>query len=182
MLQSNLWFCLFRCFCVFVLLVSFPFWSMPHDLPDQAQRRQKLPSSLMYTSFIKPVMQVCHQDNLYKSFLCIHAKLVHVSSFRERWHYQIGWISGKIPNGLWPPPSFSENYIAIFYSGYGCIYARRYEGQIVWNACTCLLQSVSCFDFSQYNCWKTYPEPWIYSLCINFMLKKPCSKFPNLRH
>ena len=104
MLQSNLWFCLFRCFCVFVLLVSFPFWSMPHDLPDQAQRRQKLPSSLMYTSFIKPVMQVCHQDNLYKSFLCIHAKLVHVSSFRERWHYQIGWISGKIPNGLWPPP------------------------------------------------------------------------------
>ena len=123
-------------FLGFVPLMSFPFWSMPQCLPDQDQRRQKLPSSLMYTSFIKPVMQVCHQDNLYKSFLCIHAKLVHVSSFRERWHYQIGWISGKIPNGLWPPPSFSENYIAIFYSGYGCIYARRYEGQIVWNACT----------------------------------------------
>ena len=30
-----------------------------------------------------------------------------------------------------PPPSFSENDIAIFYNGYGCIYARRYEGQSV---------------------------------------------------
>ena len=36
-------------------------------------------------------------------------------------------------------------------------YARRYEGQTVWNACICLLQSVSCFDFSQYNCWKNIP-------------------------
>ena len=25
---------------------------------------------------------------------------------------------------------------------------------------------------------KTYPEPWIYSFCINFMLKKSCLKFP----
>ena len=44
---------------------------------------------------------------------------------------------------------------------------------------TCLLQSVSCCDFSQYNFWKkTYPEPWFYSVCVNFMLKKPCLKFP----
>ena len=45
---------------------------------------------------------------------------------------------------------------------------------------TCLLQSVSCFDFSQYNFWrkKTYPELWFYSVCVNFMLKKPCLKFP----
>jgi len=38
---------------------------------------------------------------------------------------------GKIPNSLCPPPSFLENYIAFFYDGYGCIYARRYESQIV---------------------------------------------------
>ena len=25
---------------------------------------------------------------------------------------------------------------------------------------------------------KTYPEPWIYTFCIDFMLKKPCLKFP----
>ena len=30
-----------------------------------------------------------------------------------------------------PPPSFSENILQIFYNGYTCIYARRYEGQIV---------------------------------------------------
>ena len=34
------------------------------------------------------------------------------------------------------PPSLLENYIAIYYNGYGCIYARRYEGQIVRNTCT----------------------------------------------
>ena len=44
---------------------------------------------------------------------------------------QIGWIFGQIPNGLWPPPSISEYYITIFYDRNGCIYARRYDGQIV---------------------------------------------------
>ena len=59
-------------------------------------------------------------------------------TLREGWGYWIGWIFGKIPNGLppLPPPSFLENYIAIFYDRYGCIYARRCDGQIVWNACT----------------------------------------------
>ena len=36
-------------------------------------------------------------------------------------------------------------------------------------------------NVSQYNCWKTYPEPWIYSYCIDFMLKKPCVKSQNLQ-
>ena len=39
---------------------------------------------------------------------------------------------------LTSPPPFSENYVAIFYDRYGCIYARRYDGQIVWNAYTWL--------------------------------------------
>ena len=30
-----------------------------------------------------------------------------------------------------PLPSFLENYIAIFYDRFGCIYARRYHGWIV---------------------------------------------------
>ena len=78
------------------------------------------------------------------------------------------WKKSK-NSGLWPPPSpnFWKIMLQILYGGH-----------IVWNACTCLLQSVSCFDFSQYNCWKTYPKLWIYSFCINFMLKKPCLKFP----
>ena len=62
--QGKLWFCLCPCFCVFVFLMSFPFcWSMPQSLSDQVQRRQKSPSSLMYTSPTKTVIQVCHQDN-----------------------------------------------------------------------------------------------------------------------
>ena len=38
----------------------------------------------------------------------------------------------KFQTSFDPPPSFLENYDAIFfYNGYGCIYARRYEGQVV---------------------------------------------------
>ena len=33
---------------------------------------------------------------------------------RDSWRYQNGWIFGRIPNSLWPPPSFSENHIALF--------------------------------------------------------------------
>ena len=37
---------------------------------------------------------------------------------------------------LTPPPSFWKIILQIFYDRYGSIYARRYDGQIVWNACT----------------------------------------------
>ena len=75
---------------------------------------------------------------------------------REGSRYQIGWIFGKILNGLWPPPPhFWKSMLQFFYNGYGCIYARRYEGQ-----------SVSSFDFSQYN---TLNPDFTLN---NFMLKK----------
>ena len=78
-------------------------------------------------------------------------------NLREGSRYQIGWIFGKFQIAFDHPPSFLEKYVANFYNEYGCIYARRYASQIVWNAYICLLQSVSCFDFSQYNCWKNIP-------------------------
>ena len=76
---------------------------------------------------------------------------------------QIGWIFGNIPNGLRPAPLSLENYIAIFYNGYGCIYARRYESQIVWNACTWFPKIGIYLIFLNTIVEKTYPEPWIYS-------------------
>ena len=76
------------------------------------------------------------------------------------------------------PPSFSENYIAFFLSR-----IRLHICQEVWGPDSigiqkCLLQSVSCFDFSQYNCWKN--TSWTLKLlfCIDFMIKKLCLKFP----
>ena len=45
-------------------------------------------------------------------------------------------FSGKIQTAFDPLPAFSENDFAISYNGYGRINARRYEGKIVWNACT----------------------------------------------
>ena len=45
----------------------------------------------------------------------------------------------KFQTALTPPPHFWKIMLQIFYKGYGCIRARRYDGQIVWNACTCHL-------------------------------------------
>ena len=76
---------------------------------------------------------------LYKDAAnCIKSCICKTDPFllREGSGYQIGWIFGKNPNGHRPPPLIFGNYIAIFYSRYGYIYARRYEGEIVWNACT----------------------------------------------
>ena len=94
-----------------------------------------------------------------------------VRTFWEGSRYQIGWIFGKIPNGLWPPPLiFGKSCFNFFYNGY----ARRYEGQIVWNVRTCLLQSVFCFDFSQYNCWKKHTLNPEFTLFVSIS----CSKSP----
>ena len=33
---------------------------------------------------------------------------------RDEWRYQNGWIFGKVPNGLWPPPHFWKNTLQYF--------------------------------------------------------------------
>ena len=77
-------------------------------------------------------------------------------------------IFGKMPNGLWPPPSFLENYIAIFYNGYGRIYTRRHRPD-----------SISWYQLISIQLLKQYTlNPVITLLFINFMLKKPSLKFP----
>ena len=54
--------------------------------------------------------------------------VVFVCSFREGSRSQIGWIFGKIPNGLWPfPLIFGKLCCNFFYNGYGRIYAMRHR-------------------------------------------------------
>ena len=54
-----------------------------------------------------------------------------VTLVREGSRYQIGEFLEKFQKAFDPPPSVLENYVVILYNGYGCIYARRYKGQIV---------------------------------------------------
>ena len=74
-----------------------------------------------------------------------------------------------------PPPHFWKLYCNFFYNGYGCIYANRYEGHKVWNAFfkVCLV-----WFFSIRLLKKHTLNPKFTLFCINFMLKKPCLKFP----
>ena len=60
-----------------------------------------------------------------------------MANISEGWRYQIGWIFGKIPNSLRPSRLiFGKWYCNFLWHDYGSIYARRYDGWIVWNTCT----------------------------------------------
>ena len=64
--------------------------------------------------------------------------------------------------------------LQFFYDGYDLIYARRYEGQKVWHACTWFPELGTILIFLNTIVEKTYPEPWIYS----FFVSMSCSKSP----
>ena len=74
---------------------------------------------------------------------------------REGSRYQMGWIFGKIPNSLWPPPPhFWKIILPIF-----------------------VMDMVAFMQGGIENKKHTL-NPEITLLFINFMLKKPCLKFP----
>ena len=91
----------------------------------------------------------------------------------------------KVQTAFNPPPSFSGIMLQIIFDWYGCIYARRYDGQIVWNACTRFPEvegseapSSKCVSFWLFPIQKNIPWALTLLFCFNFMLKKPCLKFP----
>ena len=47
-------------------------------------------------------------------FLSVFPETKTSIQLRDAFPFQNRWIFGKVPNGLWLPPSFSESYIAIF--------------------------------------------------------------------
>ena len=60
-------------------------------------------------------------------------RLTRAMLVREGSSYRIGWIFGKIPSP--PLPLFTKLYCKFFMTSL-VAYARRYDGQIVWNVCT----------------------------------------------
>ena len=97
-----------------------------------------------------------------------------VATLREASPLQNGWIFGKVPNGLWPPPpSFSENYIADFATKMRD-FATKVRMFIIisksayvhyyfpWDACSTTVQhgnwlkSIPRKDpFVSFSCWKS---------------------------
>ena len=115
-------------------LLSFPAPTCPH--PD-------LWGILAMSPHNCPMLPVLSTWNIALVVLDIGKKQIRVHwsfpkvPFREGWRYQIWWIfrkKSKRPST--PPPSFWSIMFQIVYDRYCCIYARRYDGQIVWNACT----------------------------------------------
>ena len=91
----------------------------------------------------------------------------------------IFWKNSKRPSTT-PPPSFLENYIANFlWQMWLHIYARRYGGWIVWNACT-WFPDIGVVKLLK----KTYREPFLWPITISvflFELQAKESKFPFFR-
>ena len=102
-------------------------------------------------------------------------------SLREGWRLQNWWIFGKVPNGLWPPPSFSENYVALF--------ATKLRQKCVcslWRDCCVLYDPISheMHVVQQFNMvlplnWlKTYPKK---TLLYHFHAEKALFRVQNLQ-
>ena len=98
---------------------------------------------------------------------------------RDRRRLQNRRIFGKVPNGLWLPPSFSENHIADF--------ATKLRQKCVcslWRDCCVLYDPISheMHVVQQFNVvigWKhTQKRP----VCNIFMLKKPYLKVKILQY
>ena len=76
-------------------------------------------------------------DQCYQSFLVVFFWCWALFILREEWRYQIGWFFGKIQNSPWPPLIFGKLILQFFITEmFAYIYARRYDGWIVWNAYT----------------------------------------------
>ena len=77
------------------------------------------------------------------------------------------------------PPSFSENYVANFLWWIWLHICKEVWGPDIMK-CRHMPSSkcVLVWFFPIQLLKKTYSEPWIYSFCINSMLKRPYLKFP----
>ena len=47
-------------------------------------------------------------------FLVVLSFFNSISTLRDAYPFQNGWIFGKVPNGLWPPPHFRKVMLQIF--------------------------------------------------------------------
>ena len=97
--------------------------------------------------------------------VCKKMPSVMSKAFRRGSRYQIGWIFGRNPNGLWPPPpSFLENYVAIFFI---MNMVAHMQGGMRPDSMKCMyMPSSKCFLFWFFSIRllkNTYPEPCNYS-------------------
>ena len=83
---------------------------------------------------------------------------------------------------LTPPPSFLEIILQFFYNRYGYIYARGYEGQIVWNVCTWFPEIRTILIFLNTIVEKIYPQPWIIFFVSISWSKGPVWRTQNLQY
>ena len=111
-------------------------------------------------------------DILYR--LCFHNIYFKLSMCKGRVRLPIKWILDKFQTAFNPPPPliFGTLYCKFLWQ----IWLRKCE-EIWW------LDSMKCMHMISSYRYNTIVEnniPWTLKLlfCINFMIKKPCSKFP----
>ena len=103
-------------------------------------------------------------DNVAKQFTWAnqHKRL------RDGWRHQNGWIFGKVPNSFWPPPSFSESYIANFLNWLRSLQKMEPIETSIWGFRTAFLKMYLVLIFINTIVEKhNLKRP----LCINFMVK-----------
>ena len=83
-------------------------------------------------------LQICgHRSakvNFWEHYIWQHQRNIFTMGRVRLPNRMIFWKNSKRPSNH--PPIFLEIILQIFYDRYGCIFARRYDGWIVWSACT----------------------------------------------
>ena len=112
-------------------------------------------SDLVAGSFPKEVIR-CQKCSMLGRLLYRTACVPFLSNFLGMGPNQMNFQKYSKRPSTPPPPSFSENHIAIFYDRYGCIYARRYDGH--WPSYLLWPDSMKCMHMISRN--KDHSEGW----------------------
>ena len=95
---------------------------------------------------------------------------------RDGWPHQNGWILGKIPNGLWPPPPHFWKII-LRISRQKCVCSLWWDCCVLYDPISHEMHVVQ--QFNMVIGWKHTLKP---PFCIIFMLKKAYLKVQNLQY
>ena len=156
------WICFFQCLYLWQLFCIGKRWKiLPRDPEQGTLARNILIHKLKTFSYLQIIW-------IHKLKTVSYSQII----LREGSRCQIGWIFGKIPNSLWPPPlifgklywkSFITDMVAFMQGGIGQIVPAN----------------ISQYHFISIQWLKKHSlNPEITHLFVNFMLKKSCLKFP----
>ena len=131
------------------------------------------------TEKLRVLLKFWLTQGVFKSFSFLEVEK-YVMIIRDGWLYQIGWIFGKIPNGLWPTLPHFWMILLQFLWWIWLHICKEVWGPDSMKCMHMFSRDKDHSDFSQYNCWKNIP--WTLNLLFlyQFHAKESLFKVPEI--